>query len=103
MKPETLSCLKCHKPFDLQWELKRHSAKCRLPASKHVKLKKDGWYNCDICPHKEKTSYLLKQHVFFQHSDAQVQATYRRSIEQFIGNSHLNKLMKHVREVIKKG
>ena len=103
MKPETFSCSKCHKPFDLEWELKRHIGKCRLPKAKHLQLKKDGWYYCDICPHKTKTIYQLKQHVFFLHSDAQVQATYRRSIEDFIGTKVLNKLMAHVREVIKKG
>ncbi len=46
---------------------------------------------------------MLKLHFFYQHSEAQVQAHYNRTIEELIGASNLGKLMEGLRTTIKKG
>ena len=95
-KAEVHHCKRCMKTFKLQWELNRHIKQCRTASSSHVKTKRGGWYHCDICPDKERSSYLLKSHVFHEHTEAQVQATYNRTMERFLGNSALTKLRKNM-------
>ena len=96
-----LACKQCSKSFPLQWKLNRHSKQCRRASSSHVKVKADGWFPCNICPNKESSSFLLKNHVFLQHTEAQVQATYNRSMVSFLGSSAIDKLRRNVLTVIK--
>ena len=97
------SCKQCNKLFELEWELKRHAMQCRLASSSFVRIKKDGWYHCGICPNKERSPFLLKSHVFREHSEAQVQATYNRSMESFIGKNVLDRLQTNILKMIKNG
>ena len=74
-------CELCQKPFETEWEQKKHKFDCRLPEANRIIVKMDDKYSCSICFREHLNSYDFKKHLFLRHSDLEVRAKYNRTME----------------------
>ena len=65
-------CPKCEKHFKTKRDVKWHMKQCRLEGVQYYRIKVDGTYPCQICSVVNTTMVGFKRHVFYRHSDAQV-------------------------------
>ena len=87
-------CNECLLSFDKKWLLTRHQNRAHRKPIAWVKSKSLGAYDCRVCSLQLASIYALKKHVFFQHSEADVQAQYGLSMEKYIGGKYLEEFRK---------
>jgi hypothetical protein len=91
-KPNLLSCELCGNSHSTKWALKRHAKNCRQPDCNYIRVGKSGEYPCSVCHQVLSSRKLFNEHIFNTHSDPDVQAKYRKSVEDLLGAWTMNRL-----------
>ena len=93
----------CYERFEDQWKLNRHLGDAHREKLKCPKSLANGEYACRICLLPHKTLFMLKKHVYWNHSEFDVKAKYLLSVEDYIGECYLDRFRDQVFRLLTKG
>ena len=96
-------CDQCILSFDVQWRLNQHKKRAHEGRRNRICNSIAGILTCRVCAEPQDNLWSLKKHVFFMHSELDVQAQYGESIERYIGTTYMQRFRKILQNQIMNG